>query len=57
MMARIHRNLELDQHFLKEVWHNEVVGFLHVLSVVEPTKINVVMAIQVASSVVKRVTS
>ena len=37
-------NFRLDQNNLKVVWQNEVVGFLHVVNVVEPTLVDVVMA-------------
>ena len=57
IMARIHITSELDRHSLKKVWHMEVVGLLHVLSVVELTQVNSVMAKNVAFSVGKRVTS
>ena len=56
-MARIHRTSRLDQPNTKVVWHKEVVGFLHVINVVEPTQVNVMMARHVVSNVVKRVTS
>jgi len=56
-MVRIRRTSELDLHSLKIVWHKEVTGLLHVLSVVEPTQVSVVRARQVVSSVGKRVIS
>ena len=43
-MARIRRASKLVMHSLKKVWHMEVVGLLCVLSVLEPTQVNVVMA-------------
>ena len=57
IMDNIHRTSGLDLHNIKEVWHNEVLWLLHMLSVVEHTQINVVMARHIASSMVKRVTS
>ena len=56
-MARIRRNIKLFQRSLEEAWHKEVVGILHMLSVVELTQIIVMIDRQVASSVVKRETS
>ena len=56
-LARIRRTIKLFQHSFEEAWHREVVVLLYVLSVVEFTQINVVMDRQVASSMVKRVTS
>ncbi|KAG5614483.1 hypothetical protein H5410_014307 [Solanum commersonii] len=37
-MAKIHRTSELGQHSLKVVWHNEVVGLIHVVDVVKNTQ-------------------
>ena len=42
---------------VKVVWHKEVMSVLRVVDVVQSTWENVVMARQVVSSVVKRVTS
>lgn len=55
--VKICKTSGLDNNSLKRVWHGEKVGLLHLLSVAEPTQVNVVMAGQVASGVVKRVTS
>lgn len=44
IIARIHKTSKLDQQSLKEVWHREVVGIFYVLSLVEPTQVNVMMA-------------
>ena len=57
IMDRICRTSKLDQKSLKEVWHKEEVGILHIPSVVEPTQVSVMMARQVTSSMLKRVTS
>lgn len=43
-MANVCRYSELDNHSLKDVQHKDVVVPLHVLSVVEPTKVNVVIS-------------
>ena len=55
-MARIHRTTKLCQHSLREAWHKGVVGLLHMLSVGELTKVNIMMSRHVASNVVKRLT-
>ena len=57
IMAIIRRNSEQEKRSLKVVWHGEVVGRLHVLSVVETTQVNIVIAKHVVSSVDKRVTA
>ena len=57
IMARILRTSRLNKPNPKLVWHKEGVGLLHVLSVVETTLVNVVIARKLASSVSLRVTS
>ena len=57
IMDTILRTSRLDQPNLKVVWHKEGVVLLDVLSVVETTQVDVVMATQVTSSLFKRVTS
>ena len=57
IMARIRRTSRLGQPSPKIVSHKEVVGLLYVVDLVKPTLVNLVMARQVVSSVVKRVTS
>ena len=52
-----HNTPLLDRPNLKVVWHKEVVIILHVENMVDSTLENVVMVRQVASSLVKRVTS
>ena len=56
-MARIRRTLRLDQPSHKVVWHNKVVGLLHVVGVVETMPVSVVMANRVASNTFKRGTT
>ena len=53
----IHNTSRLDRPNIKVVWHKEVVEVLRVVDVVESTLANVMMARQVVSNVVKRVTS
>ncbi|KAG5572032.1 hypothetical protein H5410_061798 [Solanum commersonii] len=48
IMVRIHRTSELDLHSLRVVWHKEVTGILHVLSVVELTQGNKAQSSSVA---------
>ncbi|KAH0761440.1 hypothetical protein KY290_017513 [Solanum tuberosum] len=57
IIVRIRRTSELDQRSLRVVWHNEVIGLMHMLSVVGTTQVSVVIVSLVVSSVVKRVTS
>ena len=56
IVAKIHRTSMLDQPNPKVVWHKEVVEFMHAVDVVEPTRVNAVMARHFVSSVVKMVT-
>ena len=51
------RNSELSLPFLKEVRHKGVVRLLHVLGIVEKTRVSVVMGRPGASSAGKKVTS
>ena len=56
IMARIRSTSRLDNPY-KVVWHKEIVGLPHVVGVVKTTPVSVVMANQVVSCAVKRVTS
>ena len=56
-MTRKYRFSRIDKPKPKVVWHKDVVGFLHLVNMVEPTLVDVLLARQVVSSVVKNVTS
>lgn len=57
IMPKISRTSKVDQPSPKVVCHKEVAGLLHMVGVVETMPMSVMMAIQVALSAVKRVTS
>ena len=46
-MARSHKTSKLDYLNSKVVWHKELVGFMHVVGVVELTLVDVLMVMQV----------
>ena len=37
IMDIIHRISKLDHHSLKEVWHSDIVGIMHVISLLDST--------------------
>lgn len=57
IMARICKTSSLDPPITKVVWYKGEFGLLYVVSLIETTLVNVVIARQVVDGVVKMVTS